>query len=78
MWFTETPYEGHTIDRVEQIASREMLRANFYYKLTEAFEPGRYDLVLTCAGKEVIRRGIILTPHSRRPQEAGIQTAVAN
>jgi hypothetical protein len=70
--------EGHTIDRVGQIVSREMLRANFYYNLTEAFEPGRYDLVLTCAGKEVIRRGIMLTPHSRKQRAAGIQTTVAN
>ena len=80
MWFEckLQDADGHTIDRVGQIVYREMLRANFYYKLTEAFIPGRYDLVLTCAGKEVIRRRIILTPHSRRPGEAGIQTAVAN
>ncbi|MCH7989893.1 MAG: HTTM domain-containing protein, partial [Planctomycetes bacterium] len=62
--------DGHLIDRVGKIVSREMLRANFYYKLTEALDPGRYYLVLSCAGKEVMRSGIILTPNSRRQKEA--------
>lgn len=55
------------IDRVGAVVAREMHRRNFYYRLTEALEPGDYFVVLKASGREVARRRITLRPAAAAP-----------
>lgn len=57
---------GHLIERGGMIVTRQMLRANFFYRLTEALEPGNYQLVFVSSGKEVARRTLALESRHRR------------
>ena len=59
--------QDRVIDRVGQIAPREMMRSNFFYQLSEALVPGDYFLVVKCAGKEVFRKRITLKPRLAAP-----------
>ena len=52
------------IDTVGLIVPRDVLRANYYFNLIEALEPGEYSVVLKKAGTEVLRRRFTLSPRS--------------
>jgi hypothetical protein len=69
MWLECNLYDdrGNQLDRVGQIVSRETLRANFYYSLSEVLEPGEYFFVLKSGGHEVMRRRIVLKPNIKPP-----------
>lgn len=58
---------GNELDRVGQVVSREMFRANFYYNLSDVLEPGEYEFVLKSGGHEVTRRRIKLLPRRKSP-----------
>ncbi len=59
--------DDHLIDRVGSMVSREMLRANYFYKLPASLEPGDYFLVLKSAGQEICRRKVTLRPGAKSP-----------
>jgi hypothetical protein len=48
------------VNRIGQVAVREMLRCNFYYELNESLEAGDYSLVLSCAGRSLLRKNFTL------------------
>ena len=50
------------IDTVGLIVPRDTLRANYYFNLIDALEPGEYAVVLKKAGTEVLRRQFTLCP----------------
>lgn len=54
--------EDRLIDRSSQAVTRESMRVNFFYNLTEAVEPGEYWLVVNTKGREVMRRRFTLLP----------------
>ncbi len=54
--------ENHQLTRIGQIVPRENLRAFYYYRFDDSFDPGQYDLVLKSAGREITRRTITLLP----------------
>lgn len=49
------------------LATREMFRSNFNYRLDNSFAPGRYALVLKSNGRELARRTIALLPRHSAP-----------
>ncbi len=53
--------DGHTIDSVGQVLTREMLRGHFSYALYNGLSPGRYSMVLKSAGQEISRRRFTLS-----------------
>ena len=53
--------EGHSIDSVGQVLTREMLRGHFSYALGNKLLPGRYSMVLRSAGHEISRRDFTLS-----------------
>jgi hypothetical protein len=57
---------NHEIASEPQAVPREMLRTTFKFPLSESLEPGKYSLVLKCAGREVMRRTFTLKPHGNR------------
>lgn len=69
MWVECNLHDAHdrVLDRVGQVVTREMLRSNFIYRLTEALEPGEYSLVVKMAGEEITRRKITLKPRIDAP-----------
>ncbi|RMG33532.1 MAG: hypothetical protein D6725_15500 [Planctomycetota bacterium] len=52
--------EDRVLDRVGQIVTRSMTRASFIYRLTNALEPGVYQLVCRINGTEVARKAFRL------------------
>jgi hypothetical protein len=50
--------DGRVVDRIKQIATRDMARANFPYLVTNALPAGEYTLALHHAGVEVTTRTI--------------------
>ena len=59
--------DGNELERVGQIVSREMFRANFAYHLNKVLDPGEYFFVLKSGGQEVTRRRITLLPALKGP-----------
>ena len=59
--------EGALIQRYQQIAVRESLRCDFYYRIGQDIPPGPYAFVLKSAGREVGRRpfNVVGTPPQR-------------
>ncbi len=55
---------------------RERFRGHFIYRLSTAFPPGEYQLVLSHAGKELTRRRFQLVAADAPPPNP--QTASAN
>jgi len=48
------------ISHVGRVALREMLRCNFSYELSESLDAGDYSLVLSCAGRSLLRKHFTL------------------
>jgi hypothetical protein len=48
--------DNRIIDTFGTVATREMFRANFNYRLTDATPPGEYSLVIETAGKPVLHK----------------------
>lgn len=48
--------DGALVHQYQQIAVRESLRCDFYYRIGQDIEPGTYSFVLKSAGREVGRR----------------------
>jgi hypothetical protein len=49
------------IDTSGQYVTRDMMYANFNYQTCQSLVPGKYWMVLRCAGKEIARRPFNLT-----------------
>jgi hypothetical protein len=52
--------DNHLIDRVGQVADRNMLRVSYAFVLPESLVPGQYFLVVRSGGQEITRRSITL------------------
>jgi hypothetical protein len=52
--------DNHLIDRVGQVADRNMLRVSYAFVLPESLLPGQYFLVVRSGGQEITRRSITL------------------
>ncbi len=61
--------EGRTIEQFGQFVTREMLRANFSYKIGNKLIPGNYHMVLKSANQEIYEGKFTLsgTPNEGKP-----------
>ena len=53
--------DNRTIEQFGQFVTREMLRANFMYRIGNKLIPGNYQMVLKSANQEIYRRRFSLT-----------------
>ncbi|HUG89876.1 MAG TPA: HTTM domain-containing protein [Planctomycetaceae bacterium] len=59
--------DNRRVDGIGQsVVTREMARGHFCYTVPPSLDPGRYWLVLSCAGKEVDRRPITVSSARRQ------------
>lgn len=54
--------EHRIIDRLGAVATREMFRSNFTYPISDQMLPGEYTLVITTAGRPVLKKFISVLP----------------
>ncbi|MCA9084714.1 MAG: HTTM domain-containing protein [Planctomycetaceae bacterium] len=64
--------DGRVIEQFGQFVTREMLRANFFYKLGNKLIPGKYSMVLKSSNQEIYSRPFTLRG------EAEPQTVLTN
>ena len=53
--------QDRTIEQFGQFVTREMMRANFFYRLGNKLIPGDYAVVLKSANQEISRRAFSLS-----------------